>query len=319
MNTVPQYFGALDIGSNSFNLSLVRIDPEGHWEKIGRHKEIVRLAHDLDADGLSLSEAAIDRAIEALRKCLNFARGKNAPLSAVATSALREARNRDVLLRRAHDELGLDIRVISGEEEARLIWTGLHADPTLAQQSVLSFDIGGGSIELCGGRGNEPQFAISLPLGGVRLAGHFFPDGRTSPESITACRQWIDERLQPVLGMLQSFPRERTLATAGTMGALMKITLMRRDQQLPPVLNGARASREDMLDTCELVLAHRDIPSRSTLPAIDATRVDILPAGALLVSSLIHHLDLSTIEWRDAGVREGTIRNYLRSLRKAAA
>ena len=306
-----RHFAALDIGSNSFNLSLVRIREDGQWEMVGRHKETVRLAHDLDADGERLSPEAMDRGVEALGRCLEYARGYDAPVRAVATSAVREARNRQEFLDRVRAAYGLEVEVVSGHEEARLIWMGLQADPTLSQRRAFSFDIGGGSVEFCVGTGEDLQFASSLPLGGVRLAGRFFPDGDVSPKALKQCREWVQGRLEPIVRALRTFRWDLSLATAGTVGALMRMVVMRREGHVPLRLSGSCATGEELLAVCREVCATRSVKARRKLPGMDEKRADILPAGAVVVETLVKSLSLTNLEWRDSGVREGVVRDYL--------
>lgn len=310
MTNPVKSFAALDIGSNSLHLARMRILPDGSWEQDGRHKEAVRLSEGLEENGNILSEAAMDRALAALARCLDYA-GPDCEVRAVATSAVRDARNRWELLDRIRREVGLDVDVVSGYEEARLIWLGLQADPSLSGRQVFSLDIGGGSAEFGLGEGDRLDFASSLPLGGVRLAGRFFPDGATSPKSVKACREWIEGRLEPVARALHGKRWDLALCSAGTAGNLVRMAVERREGRAPVRQHGLSATAAEILEVCREVCEVRTTKLRKRLPGIDEKRADILPAGALVVECVIRSLGIEALQWSAFGMREGIVRDHL--------
>src|SRR4051812_15151352 len=156
MSDVPgtHVLAAIDIGTNSVHLVIARADQDGHFEVVDREKEAVRLGSG-QGEMKRLSPSAIDRAIDALRRFRKVAHVADAPIRAVATSAVREAQTRAVFLRRAWEEAGIDVEVISGFEEPRLIHLGvLQAVPVYDRRALL-VDIGGGSTELLVGERGE--------------------------------------------------------------------------------------------------------------------------------------------------------------------
>src|SRR5215216_1017972 len=166
---------ALDIGTNSFHLVVARAVGADRFETLTREKEVVRLGHG-GGDMKELSPDAVERGIACLRRMRGIVDSYGATLRAVATSAVREAANANVFLDRARREAGIDIEVISGAEEARLI----HL-----------VDIGGGSTELLIGEKGETLAARSFKLGAVRLTDRFLPGGAATPKAITACRDYV--------------------------------------------------------------------------------------------------------------------------------
>lgn len=309
-------FAALDIGSNSLHLARFRILPDGTWEQDGRHKETVRLSEGLEENGNLLSDAAMDRAMAALGRCVDYA-GIGCEIRAVATSAVRDARNRWEFLDRIRRELSLDVDVVSGYEEARLIWLGLQSDPALAGRTVLSLDIGGGSAEFGLGEGQRLDFASSLPLGGVRMAGRFFPGGETSPKSVKACRQWIDGRLEPVARALQGKSWDLCLASAGTVGNLIRMAVERREGRAPLRQHGLVATRAELTQLCTDLCEARTTKLRRKIPGIDEKRADLLPAGALTVVAMMEFLGVESIQWSGNGLREGVLCDHLERLEHA--
>ena len=173
---------ALDIGTNSFHLVVARPAGDGGFETLTREKEVVRLGHG----GGDMKEMSPDadrpRASRCLRRMRRIADSYGAPLRAVATSAVREAVNAAEFIERARREAGVEIEVISGVEEARLIHLGVLQAVPVFDQRLLLVDIGGGSTELLIGERGETLAARSFKLGAVRLTDRFFPGGVRRPE-----------------------------------------------------------------------------------------------------------------------------------------
>ena len=167
---------AIDIGTNSIHTVLARVLDRGRYEVLTREKATVRLGSgggDMD----TLDADAIDRGIAALTRAAQLAVERNALVVAVATSAVREASNSKAFIRRARDEAGVSVEVISGVEEARLIHLGvLGALPVFDRPHAL-IDIGGGSTEVLYGTGDEVTASRSFKLGAIRTTRRFFPDG----------------------------------------------------------------------------------------------------------------------------------------------
>jgi exopolyphosphatase/guanosine-5'-triphosphate,3'-diphosphate pyrophosphatase len=158
---VPDALAAIDIGTNSVHMVIARIAAHDRFEVLTRQKEMVRLGSGRGEMKL-LEPDAIDRGVAALSRCRSLADSFDAPVYAVATSAVREATNAEQFLRRAHDEAGVDVQVISGYEEARLIQLGvLQALPVFDDRMVL-VDVGGGSTEVLVGSRGVPDSARSI-------------------------------------------------------------------------------------------------------------------------------------------------------------
>ena len=163
---------ALDIGTNSFHLVVAKPVPGG-FEVVTREKDVVRLGHG-GGDMKELSDDAIDRGVKSLTRMAKIAKSYDAKLRAVATSAVREAKNRSEFIKRVRKETGTDIEVISGVEEARLIHLGVLNAIGIHDRPMFVCDIGGGSTEVVVGIDDEVMFARSFKLGAVRLTDRFF-------------------------------------------------------------------------------------------------------------------------------------------------
>ena len=217
----PSDLAAIDIGSNSFRLEIGQITP-GRYKRVEYLKETVRLGAGLDTEGM-LTEEAAARGLACLarfaQRLAGYAPGQ---VRAVATQTLREARNRDLFLARAQTVLGYPIEVISGREEARLIYAGV-ARLQPSEQPRLVIDIGGRSTEMILGCGRTPQRAESFQVGSVSLSLRFFPDGKFTEQAFRnaqiAAGAEFEEALAPFARSLWT----EALGSSGTAGAVSQL------------------------------------------------------------------------------------------------
>jgi len=167
----------IDIGTNSIRMAVVRLNPNLSYTVISMEKEMVRLGEGGFED-LALKREAIDRTVLVCKKFTELSRYYGADeIIAVGTSATREARNQGVLLDRLREEAGLELGVISGIEEARLIFLGVTSGIELGNRRALVIDIGGGSTELAGGTAAGHEYLDSLKMGAIRMTNMFVPHG----------------------------------------------------------------------------------------------------------------------------------------------
>ncbi len=166
---------AIDVGTNSFHLIVVKVKEDGNFEIIDREKEVIRLGEGSSGDIKVIKDEAVERAISTLKKFKGIADSHNAPVRAVATSAVREAQNKNEFIEKVLKQTGVEIEVVSGQEEARLIYLGALAAVPIYNKKALVIDIGGGSTEFIIGRRGDSKFSISLKIGAVRLTQKFFP------------------------------------------------------------------------------------------------------------------------------------------------
>ncbi|MFA6437891.1 MAG: hypothetical protein WCX28_01155, partial [Bacteriovoracaceae bacterium] len=170
------FLAAIDIGTNSFHMVIVKFEPgKTTFKVIDRVKESVRLGSGT-ADMKYLSQDAMNRGIEALRRFKQIADAYNAPVRAIATSAVREALNQSDFIRRVKAELEIKVEVASGFEEARLIYLGIVQALPVHNTSIMMMDIGGGSTEFLVGKKREIAYDNSLKLGAIRLTQKFFSE-----------------------------------------------------------------------------------------------------------------------------------------------
>ncbi|MDE2372349.1 MAG: Ppx/GppA family phosphatase [Burkholderiales bacterium] len=288
---------AVDMGSNSFRLEIGQL-PQSRYRRIDYLKETVRLGAGLDAEGM-LGDEAAQRGLACLRhfsaRLADFQPGQ---VRAVATQTLREARNRNSFLLRAQEALGFPIEVISGREEARLIYAGVaHLQPSDDPRLVI--DIGGRSTELILGQGRTPLVSESFAVGCVSLTLRYFKGGRISEaafrEAQVAAGAELEEALQP-------FARERwllALGSSGTAGAVSQLL------QAAGITDG-RITPAGLRWCIERCLEARHI-ERIDLPGLKPGRNAVLPGGLALLYTLATHFGIDDLWPAKGALRQGVI------------
>ena len=297
---------AIDIGTSSLHLAVAQPVPGGRPELLLREKLPVRLGSG-GRDMKSLNPDAVDRAIDALRTFRALADANDADVHAVATSAVREAENAEEFITRAKIEAGIDVEVIAGIEEARLIHLGVLGAVSLADSPHLVIDIGGGSTEFIVGRGVEPHLIRSLKLGHVRLTDRFFPDGTADQRAITTCRNFIRSFVAEAAAAISIFPIDVVIGCSGTFETIAAIA--RHDA------NGRGASgpidRAEVAKAFELVVGVESSAERCDIPGVEPHRADTILAGAILVETLMDTLGFDEFIVSPDALREGLILDRL--------
>jgi len=304
-HAVPRALAAIDIGTNSVHLVVARPTTGGLPEILAREKTPVRLGSGF-RDMKTLDPEAIDRAIEALQRFGKIAGAHDAEIVAVATSAVREAEDREVFLRRARDEAGIEVEVISGVEEARLIHLGALSAVPMADRRHLVIDIGGGSTELIVGEGTSPLLTRSLKLGHVRLTNRFFPDGVVSEGSVKACRRHVHAFLAPVAKEIAALHQSITVGCSGTIENLATMAAARSGTEVRSIDNLCLTAAD--LDDVVADLVSRHTPeSRRGLAGLDDQRADVIVAGAVLLRQLFKSLGIQEMRVSSHALREGVV------------
>jgi exopolyphosphatase/guanosine-5'-triphosphate,3'-diphosphate pyrophosphatase len=312
----PVNLAALDLGTNSFHLVIARLVDNG-YEIVTREKETVRLGHG-GGDMKELSADAIDRGISCLRRMQRVAAANNAPVRAVATSAVREAHNSDVFLNRARREAKIDIEVISGLEEARLIHLGvLQAVPAFDQRLIL-VDIGGGSTEVLVGERGETLAARSFKLGAVRLTDRFFSGGTTTSDSVKECRSYIRSILATFDREVEDLGFEIAIASSGTAEAIARIIHASRDDSALHTFNRFEFTVSELQSVAESLAKKRTSDQRRSIPGLDPTRADIIVAGALVLEGVADIYGIKSFVFSEAALREGVLLDTIARLQGGA-
>jgi len=296
--TTDALIAAIDVGANAVRLEIARGFSDGSIESVHQERDPVRPGEGLFQIG-TVPTAVVDRLIGVLRRYAIICKRHQAQVRAVGTSALREAKNRDEIIRRARSEAGLVLEAISGKEEARLMCLGvLSGSPPKAR--TLCIDIGGGSTEVAGAVGEQPVKLWSIAIGSVKLTQIFKTDREISPKRLRLLREFAREAMQESLPKgIRGFPH----AALGSSGSIRAIVGMAAAE------GTAHASAEQISRAVEK-LARMDPDERHK--RFDARRADIIVAGAVILEALAHHLSLRAVTAVDRGLRHGVLVDLVR-------
>jgi exopolyphosphatase / guanosine-5'-triphosphate,3'-diphosphate pyrophosphatase len=297
---------AIDIGTNSFHLIIVDAKDNGSFTTRGRERDVVRLGEGM-TDMKHLSETAMARAISVLGRFRLVADSHGAPIRAVATSAVREALNRDVFVARVRQEVGIDIEIVSGFEEARLIYLGVLQALPVFDRRILLVDIGGGSTEFLVGERGDVRYANSLKLGAVRFWRRFFQDRHLKPKAVKACREHLRGELVPIRRALEYQRVDTVVGSSGTIHAVASMAEAMAGREYPSVEGNVTLTREQLDAVLELLLDARTTGERASLPGLDPARADIIVPGALILEQIFEQCDIRQLVTSKYALREGIV------------
>jgi exopolyphosphatase/guanosine-5'-triphosphate,3'-diphosphate pyrophosphatase len=229
----------LDIGTNSIHMVLAEVEPDFSYKILDRFKDMTRLG-DGAFKNRRLSEAAMARGLEVIRTLATLAHNKGYErIEAVATSAVREAVNGGEFLEEVARQTGLTVRVVTGQEEARLIYLGVRHSMNLTDRSTLVMDVGGGSVELILGNPKRMVQGQSLKLGAIRMKDLYLKQDPPTKSMLHEMHKAIDTQLKSALQRFKTKRFDRLVATSGMAGNLTEIIYLRRTGRPVPQLNFA--------------------------------------------------------------------------------
>lgn len=310
----PEVLAAIDIGTNSVHMVVARVAGNDRFEVVTRLKEMVRLGSG-QGEMKHLEREAIDRTVACLTRCRQLAASHDATVFAVATSAVREARNAAEFLHRAREEAGIDVEVVAGHEEARLIRLGALQALPLWDRDMVLVDVGGGSTEVVFGRGARISSARSIKLGSLRMTRSFFPDGVVGPTALDECRRFVRGRLAPMLRESMQMPFDVAVATSGTVEAIAAMAAVRDGGSVPQTLNSWVLRRDALGAVVGDLAAAPTTEERRRLPGIDGARADILLGGAVVLEQVCDAIGITELVISEYALREGVLLDGLHRLR----
>lgn len=296
---------ALDIGTNSFHLVVAKPVETG-FEVITSEKEVIRLGHGA-GDMKQLEPEAIERGIASLKRMRAVADVHGARLRAVATSAVREAKNRNEFIKRARKEADIDVEVISGVEEARLIHLGARYAVAVGEQPMLLCDIGGGSTELVIASGDEILLARSFKLGAVRLTDRFFSTDALHPSALSSCRKFVRSMLATIKPEVLELGFEIAVGSSGSVEAVAKLIRKLNDEPEPKSFNRYEFSAKDLTKILDLLADTPTVKERSQVFGLDSARAEIILAGAVILEGIALSFDVEKFTYSDYALREGVL------------
>jgi exopolyphosphatase / guanosine-5'-triphosphate,3'-diphosphate pyrophosphatase len=301
---------AIDVGSNSIHMIVAQADADGAVTTLWRMKEPVGLGR-ASFPSRRLSRVAMDTALNTLARFKQAALQRQAErVVAIATSAVREATNGGDLIERAKHEVGLNLKICSARDEARLIYLGVRHACDLTDRPHLIIDIGGGSVEFIVGDGRRASMLESRKLGASRMTARFVHSDPISKSDREALQRYYDRELTPLCANIEAL---EPVAVIGTSGTLENIAAM---CGTPSTSEGNGASSPGVIERDRFAklleaLTVSDTKQRSKLRGLDDQRKDQIVAGAMLVGELFERLQLKRFTLCGAALREGILIDYL--------
>ena len=239
---------ALDLGTNSFHLLIADAQADGHIDPIVREKEMLRLGEVVSRHGM-IPPTAADQAVATVRRFRLLADAAGADeILACATSAIRRATNGGDVVDRIEAETGVHVEVISGHEEARLIFGAVRSSVVLDPAPALCFDLGGGSLEVMVGDTRGMQWATSVPLGVARLTAELVHSDPIDKRDRRALRDHIVATLEPSRELVAGLAPRMAVGSSGTIESLAQMVTARRDDDPPATLNQVTVTLEELLE-----------------------------------------------------------------------
>jgi len=302
---------AIDIGTNSIRCIVVDVDQQGRFMVHDDEKATVRLGENLNKSGV-ISEAACSRVLEAIGRMRKLIEGlKVTAVEAVATSAIRNAANGQELVAALSHELGHEIRVISGLEEAQLVaLSGLH-NFAMPGSRYAMIDIGGGSMEVVIAVGNHIEECYSLDLGAVLMTERFFANDPVKVGDYKKFQQYVRSMLKECFGD-EKISVQSIIGSGGTMTSLGGMAMNLRRQTFSSV-HGHELLRSEVVHILAMLM-HKDIQGRRALPGLNPERADIIIAGCGVVDEIMSFFGANMLRINERGIREGLVLSCMRRL-----
>ena len=300
----------LDIGTNSIHMVLAEVQPDYSYKILDRFKDMTRLGDGVFTSRC-LSDQAMMRGLEVIRALVTLARNKGyEQIEAVATSAVREARNGGEFLDHVAQQTGLVVRVITGAEEARLIFLGVQNSVALPERPTLVIDIGGGSVEVIVGNRETVFQARSLKLGAIRLKDLYLTKTPPSKGMLRELEEAVTAQLKTGLGPYKTKRVEQIIATSGMAGNLAEVIHLQRTGRPLPQLNLAHVTAKEIA-AVEKRLAGASLKTRLAIPGLDPKRVDTLLPATIVFRILLELLQKTDLTICDKAIREGLIYDFI--------
>jgi len=293
-----QVLAAVDLGSNSFHMVVARFS-HGQLTVIDRLREMVRLAGGLDQTG-RLDQSSRQRAVECLSRIGE--RLRDLPedrVRIVGTNTLRRLRKGDAFVEEAENLLGHGVEIISGIEEARLIYLGSSHSLPAVEGSQLVVDIGGGSTEIIHGSGPEPKSMVSLHVGCVGLSESCFAGGQLTAAGFKRARLAARLELEPVKSMFWQLASERVMGTSGTIRAAQAVLVAMNTKRTTITPKGLDQLVSAIVDAGHIDKLHLD--------GLSAERAPVFPGGVAILAEVMATLDVKRMAVSDGALREGIL------------
>ncbi|MBL8075690.1 MAG: Ppx/GppA family phosphatase [Nitrospira sp.] len=301
----PRRLAGIDIGTLTCRLLIADLASGYPLKELRSERRILRLGEGVDQTK-RLSPAAMDRVIHCLQEWQSVIESYQVEATAVvATSAVRDASNRAEFLARVKAECGLEVELISGEEEARRTLLGIRSGLPVGVTDILALDIGGGSTEFILDRLGQNPITRSIDIGVVRLCERLLRHDPPTEEEVRHAREWITRETRAALAEMGDYRQATFVGTAGTVTALAAMA-----QKLPayePARIHNYVLKLDRIRELEQTLLSRTKAERIGLPGLERNREEVIVAGAIIIRTIMETLRQEECLVSDLGLREGVL------------
>ena len=284
----------VDIGTLTCRLLIADLSPGGQLREVRSERRILRLGEGVDQTK-QLSVAAMDRVLQCLREWREMIDASSVDAAAaVATSAVRDAANRDEFLGRVKREAGFEVELLSGEEEARRTLLGIRSGLPHGVTDLLALDIGGGSTEFILDRPGQTPIVRSIDIGVVRLCERLLHHDPPTEDEVRQAREWVARETKTAVADMDNYQTATFVGTAGTITSLAAMA-----QQLPayePARIHNYMLKLDTIRELEQTLLSRKKADRVGLPGLEKGREEVISAGAIIIRTVMETLGLQEIE-----------------------
>jgi exopolyphosphatase/guanosine-5'-triphosphate,3'-diphosphate pyrophosphatase len=301
---------AIDIGTNSIHMIVVKVRPDLSFEVIDREKDMVRLGAG-GLDGKNLTQSAMTAALQTLAKFRRLAESNKVDeIVASATSATREAENGGDFIAEVARQTGIRIRVISGTEEARLIHLAAGYGVDVRGSTAAVIDIGGGSVEITLGTATHLTLGKSFKTGVIRLTERFVKSDPLSARDQRRLVKYLNREMGAHLEQIAKAGFDRVIGTSGTILSLGALALSDEEGTAPEDLRNQRVSAKALRRLRKRIVA-ADIEERLRIPGLDPRRADLSVAGSVLLDTILRGLGADDLTLCDLALREGLVLDYI--------
>lgn len=304
----------VDIGTLTCRLLIADVSPGGRPIEVRSDRRILRLGEGVDQTK-QLSGAAMDRVLECLKEWRELIDAAQIDVvAAVATSAVRDATNRDEFLDRVKRETGFEVELIPGEEEARRTMLGIRSGLPTGVTNVLALDIGGGSTEFILDRPGHLPIVRSIDIGVVRLCERALQHDPPTDEEVRQTREWVAREAKAAVTEMANYQAATFVGTAGTITSLAAMA------QKLSTYESARIHNHQLqfttIQELEHTLLSRKKADRIGLPGLEKGREEVIAAGAIMIRTIMETLGTPSILVSDLGLREGVLISLLENMQR---
>ena len=301
----PMRLAGVDIGTLTCRLLIADLSPGGKLIEVRSERRILRLGEGVDRTK-QLSVVAMDRVLQCLKEWREIIDALHVDaMAVVATSAVRDAANRDEFLDSVKREAGFDVELISGEEEARRTMMGIRSGLPVGVADVLALDVGGGSTEFILDSPCQNPVVRSIDIGVVRLCERLLHHDPPTDGEVQQAREWVAKETKAAVAEMGSYQTATFVGTAGTITSLAAMA-----QKLPtyePARIHNYRLRLDTIQELEQTLLSRRKADRVGLPGLEKGREEVIAAGAIIIRTVMETLGVSNVLVSDLGLREGVL------------